>query len=307
MIKVSVIIATYNRAPHLIKALESLMGQSLPADMWEAVAVDNNCTDDTAALFERLVEDHPRFNFRMVKEPSQGLSHARNRGIAESAGELIVIMDDDEEADKDFLSSYYDFFTRHAGASAAGGVMRPVYEKGRPRWMSFITEGFISSAIDLGGKERLFPAGKYPIGGNFAFRREAVDRVGTFDPQLGRKGEMLMAGEEKDFIDRLRRAGGEVWWLPSAVILHHIPASRLTREYFDKVTLMIGRSERVRTRNISAGAYRRRLTAEIFKWGAAVVLAFFYLITLRPAKSAPLLRMRINVTKGLLGRFPVYQ
>ena len=94
--RLSIIIATYNRGEKLARTLRSLAAQTLPAGEWEAVVVNNNSTDDTPGVFARFTGAEGRdLNIRMVEETRQGLSWARNRGLAEARGEIIVMIDDD--------------------------------------------------------------------------------------------------------------------------------------------------------------------------------------------------------------------
>ena len=106
MIRLSLIIATYNRSAALVEALRSVVRQDFPAAEWECIVVNNNSQDDTLARFEAFATEHPAINLRIVTETRQGLSHARNRGIDESRGEYIAIIDDDERINEQFISSY---------------------------------------------------------------------------------------------------------------------------------------------------------------------------------------------------------
>ena len=94
MPRLSLIVATYNRAEQLLTTLRSVAAQTAPAAEWECVVVDNNSTDDTAARFEEFLSAHPGLPLRRVSETRQGLSWARNRGIAETTGEIVAIIDD---------------------------------------------------------------------------------------------------------------------------------------------------------------------------------------------------------------------
>ena len=96
MIRISLVIATYNRAEQLMTTLESVVGQSFDSQRWECVVVDNNSSDSTRERIEAFVRDHATQNFRYVFEPEQGLSAARNAGIRASRGEIIAFIDDDE-------------------------------------------------------------------------------------------------------------------------------------------------------------------------------------------------------------------
>ncbi len=301
MIGVSIIIATYNRAHSLVRTLGSVVRQSLDAGAWECVVVDNNSSDDTQEQFAAFAAAHPGFNLRIVRETMQGLSHARNRGIAESVGEYIAIIDDDEEVNTDFARAYADFFDSYPDAAAGGGKITPLYEFEPPKWLSPIAERPIAGTLDMGPEIVPFRGERYPGGGNMVLRRSAVGRFGMFNPDLGRTGKKLLAGEEKDLFRRLRAGGGKIYYVPGAQILHIIPPSRLTREYFARATRMVGVSERIRTRSVSRWAYAGRLMAEAVKWCGTVAYALGYLLKFQPAKAGGLFSLRWNITLGLLG------
>ncbi len=300
--ELSLVIVTYNRADSLKNALESIAGVSTPRDQFEVVVVDNRCTDHTQQVCEEFARSHPEIAFRCVTEPQQGVSHARNRGVAEARGAIISMVDDDETVPVDFIEVYLDFFASHPDALAAGGKMLPVYAVERlPRWFSPLFDRSIGSKVDLGDRDRLFPQSRYPMGGNYAVRREVFERFGTFSPDLGRNAKKVMGGEEKDFFDRIRRGGVPVYYLAASYVWHHIPASRVSKEYTRRLFPLMGQSERVRTLSVSKAAYVKRCLAEIFKWGATCVLMLWYLLTLRPAKGWAIVEMRTGITKGLLG------
>lgn len=302
MIRISVIISTFDRGEQLLRTLRSLLPQTADRGLWEVVVVDNNSSDATQALFEEFKAQNPQAsNMRMVFEGAQGLSHARNRGISESRGEYLVFIDDDEEVNPDFVGQYLEFFDSHPTAAAAGGRMVPLYEYETPAWLSHYVERPLSSTIDLGREVKEFGGERYPIGGNMAIRRSALDRAGFFNTELGRSGTKLLGGEEKDIFGRIRRQGGRIYWVPGPTALHIIPRERLTRAHLVRLSRMIGVSERMRTLGRSTAAYAKRLFSETVKWAATVVLALGYALTLRPAKGGYLILMRWHITLGLLG------
>ena len=105
MPRLSLIVATYNRAEQLLTTLWSVAAQTAPAAEWECVVVDNNSTDDTAARFEEFLSAHPGLPLRRVSETRQGLSWARNRGIAETTGDIVAIIDDGATVKRFFKES----------------------------------------------------------------------------------------------------------------------------------------------------------------------------------------------------------
>ena len=221
MIRLSLIIATYNRARPLLEALESVVAQDAPPALWECVVVNNNSQDDTEARFA---------------------------DFAAARGEYLAIIDDDERINPGFVAAYIRFFDTHPDAVAAGGRIIPEYPAGRPAWMSRFVERPVANPLDLGGRVRLFPAGRIPGGGNMALRRTAVERCGGFDPALGRVGGRLIGGEESDLFARLARAGERCWYVPDAVMWHIIPPEKLTDDYLARLAYNVGVSQQLRAR-----------------------------------------------------------
>lgn len=297
MKKLSIVVATYNRSQSLLRTLRSVVGQTAPAEQWECVVVNNNSTDDTEAVFADFARENPTFDLRMVTETKQGLSNARNCGIEASVGDYIAIVDDDETLEDSFVESYIEFFDSFPTAMAAGGAVKACYESARPRWMSRFTEQMIANPLDLDIAVTLFPQNRVPAGGNMAFRREVFDRVGLFNPQLGRNGKSLVGGEENDLFARLRRAGELLYFVPNAAIFHHIPDSKLTDDYFDRLSYNVGVSKRLRAE--ADGEVGKLLKSESRKQVATYLLYVLYMLVLQPLKAKYLLRMRNGIYKGV--------
>ena len=297
MVRLSIVIATYNRSAMLMQTLQSVIEQTLPREEWECVVVNNNSTDSTAADFEAFAARYPDYNLRMVLETNQGLSYARNRGIRESEGEHIAIVDDDERIAPEFVASYVALFDDVPDAVAAGGPIVAEYPTGRPRWMSAFTERPIANTMYFGEEVREFPRGRVPGGGNMALRRSAVRRYGVFDTSLGYVGESLVGGEESDLFERLQIAEAKYYYVPKAVMYHIIPKEKLTTEYLRRLSYNVGVSQLRRARYYHRKG-RVRLN-ECGKWLATLVLAAWYGITLQWRKAKYLIIMRYNITRGL--------
>lgn len=297
MKKLSLIIATYNRAQSLLRTLRSVVSQSAVPELWECIVVNNNSTDNTAEVFACFAAENQGFDLRMVTETKQGLSNARNAGITASKGEYVAIVDDDETLESSYIESYIEFFDSFPTAMAAGGAVRAEYESHRPRWMSHYTERMIANPIDLDVVVTLFPSSRVPAGGNMAFRREIFDRVGLFNPRLGRNGQSLIGGEENDLFARLRAAGELLYFVPNAAIYHHIPDAKLTDEYFDRLSYNVGRSKALRAQ--SDEELSELMASERRKRVVTYILAALYTIALQPIKGQYLIRMRKGIYKGI--------
>lgn len=292
----SAIICTYNREKYIIDCLEHLR-LAIP-DGVEVLIVDNNSTDGTAELVRNYLGDHTEFPGRYLLETRQGLSHARNRGIAEARGDTLVFLDDDSMVAEDYFERLREGLDKYPQAGAFGGHITPVFEDGiTPRWLCRWTLSWVSG-LDMGPSAKAFPKNKYPIGANMAFRRNVLERTGLFNPELGRSGKNLMGGEEKDLFQRIKAAGHSIIYLPKLRIEHMIPPSRTTLDYIRRFGDGVGRSERIRSK--AEGTYKRRLLSEAVKWCATLFLLVGYTLIGHPSCGATLVLFRWHVTRNLL-------
>src|SRR5208283_599657 len=107
--KASVIICTYNRSGLLKDSVLSVQNQDFLPYQYEIIVVDNNSIDDTKSVVTELSTDSP-VKVKYVFEGRQGLSFARNTGIANAEGEIIAFTDDDIDADKSWLKEIVHAF-----------------------------------------------------------------------------------------------------------------------------------------------------------------------------------------------------
>jgi glycosyltransferase involved in cell wall biosynthesis len=275
---VSVIICTYNRGESLSATLDSLAQLKLPSGLsWELILVDNNSTDNTKKIVE-VFASNSLVPLRYFHESKQGLSHARNRGIQEAAGKIIVFTDDDVTVAEDWLSQLLDVFHQR-GCMAAGGKIIPVWTTPQPRW--FTDQGPYSLAgavISCQWGEEIREAPHPPFGANMAFKSEVFQKYGVFRTDLGRgKGDM-MGGEETEFFRRLINDGEKVLYTPHAVVFHPVEAKRTQKSYFKGWYYDSGRS-RARLQGLPAeakfyfGAPRylfRQIAENALKWWSAI-------------------------------------
>ncbi len=299
---ISVVLCTYNRERYIYPVLKSIAEGNFPRSEYEIVLVNNNSTDNTEGECRRFVADYPDVSFRYCLEPQQGLSYARNYGIKEATGDVLVYVDDDALVNRDYLQTYADFFARNSDAVAAGGPILPQYDGcEEPTWMSHYTRQLVTGKLYLGEKEKEFPRGAFPGGGNAAYRSSVFNTVGLFNVELGRKGNSLIGAEEKDLFDKMTTQGMKFYYLPTAILYHLIPSKKLTQDYFDRLTYGIGVSERYRTQQIGTGKYLKRLVKEVVKWAATLLLWIGFALRCQFAKGNKLIIFRYNVTRGLLG------
>lgn len=297
----SVIICTYNREKFLYDALCHVAKNDFPVGDFEIVLINNNSTDNTAGECERFTTDFPDVQFRYFVETKQGLSHARNRGIEESRGDILIFLDDDSFVKPDYLSNLQKQMNQYSDAMAFGGKITPLFESGEaPQWLCKWTYSWVS-AIDKGEKVMLFEGNSFPIGANMGFRKSCLEQCGNFNTELGRSKKNLMAGEEKDLFNRLKERSFPIYYFPDIQVEHVIPPQRTTQDYIVRMGQGVGMSERLRCLKIGKKSLWKRYFSELIKWGATIVLWFRYAICLRPVVGNMLVVFRWNVTKGLLG------
>lgn len=229
---ISVIVATRDRAPLLRATLEALCAQVSPGCRFEILVVDNGSIDSTPAVVAAaaLCSVVP---IVYMTEAKAGKSHALNTALAHARGDLLVFTDDDVLPSAEWLAAYAQAFSETAADYAAGRIL-PLWEAPPPRWLTPALHGVL--AIADGGPDRLALAGLHshvmPIGANMAVRRSAVDRVGGWNPQLGKLKNTLRTGEDHEFALRLSAAGFSGIYEPQASVLHRVPAERLRLAYF---------------------------------------------------------------------------
>ena len=295
---ISVVICTYNRDAFLPFVLESIAKQQFDSSLWELILVDNNCTDTTATICKTFIEEHPQISCVYYLETAQGLSHARNRGIMLAKGTYISFLDDDAVACPQYLEEIALFVQKYPQATLLGGRIYPRFEGKQPRWISPLLMP-IFSTLDLGDTEKQLTGKRYPVGANMIFKRSIFDSIGMFNPELGRVGKNMMGGEEKDIYLRIIAVGGLIYYAPKPFVHHIIPIDRATKTFIKKQAIGVGMSEKARVKGKGVENVKS-LLREFLKWIVSSVLALYYLITFRPAKSGLLLAFRWWVTQGLL-------
>src|SRR6201990_120099 len=141
---ISVVVCTYNRAKFIGMALDCLSRQTLSADRFEVLIIDNKSTDRTAVICHQFIADHPGLNIRYFLEENKGLSFARNRGMQEASAPIITFIDDDAEAVQGFLAAILGFMESHVSAIGVEGQVIPKYsESSEPSWMNSYLNGFV--------------------------------------------------------------------------------------------------------------------------------------------------------------------
>ena len=226
----SIVVCTYNRAESLrdtLKALRAL--KAIPERSWEVIVVDNNSKDHTKAVVEEVQCAWPRLRYEF--EGAQGLSHARNHGIACARGNVILFTDDDVLPEPEWLETTLAGMAKY-GADACGGYIAPIWESPPPPWLTERFYGFLAVRTDRSDDYPVTVETPPPFGANMAFRQHVFARVGSFDTSRGRKGAVLASGEDGEMFERILAAKLNVVFLGSSRVHHKVESFRTTRRHF---------------------------------------------------------------------------
>jgi glycosyltransferase involved in cell wall biosynthesis/GT2 family glycosyltransferase len=298
MVQVSVVVLTWNSARHIGAALDAL-GREIARVPAEVLVIDNGSTDDSVAIAAARLPQA-----RIVRNPTnRGVARARNQGARLARGRYILFLDSDTEMRPGSLEAMVRFLDTHPAAAVVGP--RLVYPDG----------GFQSSARRFptvpGKLARLLPLAwrralarvvseemldadwsvvqrvDYVIGACQLVRREVFEAVGGLDDR------MFYGPEDVDLCLRVWRAGGEVYYLPEAVVVHreqritHRRPSRLTVRHGAALAYYFWKHRYVWRRPTPAptGSGRRRVLELITlsEWGGAQACVFTLARGLRAA------------------------
>jgi O-antigen biosynthesis protein len=220
---ISVVVCTRDRAQKLESCLRHLDRQDYPA--FEVVVVDNAPTSDAVRVLVQARQG--RIKYRYAVEPRGGLSWARNAGTAAASGEIVAFLDDDEEPDPYWLAGLAAGFARGDDIGCVTGIIVPARLDTQVEWWFEAAgghskgRGFTSAIFSRHGPQSpLFPLPPFGAGGNMAFRREALARVGGFDVALG-TGTPARAAEDTLALTLVLLAGYRIAYEPAALMRHY--------------------------------------------------------------------------------------
>ena len=231
MYKFSVAICTYNRAEMLRQALISVCSVDYPLDALEIMVIDNNSTDHTQEVVEEICKSAECL-IRYVHEPNQGISAARNRALSEFRGEYLLFTDDDVLVEPNWITEMEKTFTR-SGALCVGGRVFLQWNFPKPEWLHPKLE-YALSFVDFGEQDIELVPPHAAVTANAGFHRSVFERYGRFNEELGAKKEDFMRGEDTEFVRRIQREPGKVYYSARAVVHHVVLPERATKEWFLK-------------------------------------------------------------------------
>jgi glycosyltransferase involved in cell wall biosynthesis len=282
----SVIVCTYNRANFLPRVISRLRVQNYPANAFEIILVDNGSTDDTKQVVERL-EAEPGVPIRYVFEGRSGVTFARNRGAEEAHYSHLAYLDDDCSVGADWLSRLDSGFDLDKYVSIVAGRIKVDYGVQKiPAWLGPKLEGWLGEYNFPGTKSHLLDNPSYICEGNMAISRQACEEVGGFLGMDQFNSPHIAAKEITYLLEKVKRKGGKVAFVPEAIAHHHtiIPSQwrMLMRAYSNGISDSILDYLLKRSSGIAV-IYRPVL--DIMAMSLFLCLSFFFLLIFDKAAS----------------------
>jgi len=208
---ISVVIPTRDRASHVSRSLQALARQSFPRERFEVLVVDNCSTDNTREVASEFEKSFA--HFRLLYESQPGAARARNCGIRDSAGEIVLLIDDDVIPSPQLLQEHWLAHRREPQSAILGRVTFPWNGSESPfRWVLTHRPEYLQSF-------RFADPDNVPFNHfyscNVSLPRSAFAQVGLFDEEFRAYGF-----EDTEFGYRLVRSGVRIVFNPQAEGLH---------------------------------------------------------------------------------------
>jgi GT2 family glycosyltransferase len=165
------------------------------------IVVNDGSTDHTAEIARE-------YDLTLISTKNHGLSHARNVGWRAARGEIVAYIDDDAYPDPHWLKYLASTFLSTSFVGVGGPNLLPPEEAPIAECVANAPGGPLHVLVSDREAEHI-------PGCNMAFRREALEAVGGFDPTF------RCAGDDVDICWALQRDGGRIGFHPSAVVWHH--------------------------------------------------------------------------------------
>lgn len=254
--ELSIIIVNYNTKELTLDCLKSVIQAREDTDIWEIILVDNGSSDDSVEFFTLTTEYTTNKSWIRILalDKNYGFSGGNNKGFDVALGTSVLLLNSDTAIQSNAIQICLHRLYSSSKIGVVGsrlflpnGQIDPACHRGFPTpWASFTY--FV-------GLERLFPSSRIfsqyhqwykqmnvahqvdaISGGFFMVRKEVIDQVGVLDESY------FMYGEDLDWAYRIKERGWEIWYEPSAQVLHkkkqsgrnssNVDTRKKTKEYF---------------------------------------------------------------------------
>ena len=207
---ISVVTPTFNRKDELVHLFSSMKKQTLDPKFFEMIISDDGSTDGTEEYVKSL-ENKFKFNLLYVSQKNLGPGSARNNGVKNSKGELIVFIDSDCEADSNWLEVIFNAYKNNdfdafGGPDEAKDNFLPIQIAINFSMTSFLTTGGIR------GHNKNMISKFFPRSHNMGVKKTLFEKIGGFGS--------LRHGQDIELSNRIINEQAVVKLLSNAIVYH---------------------------------------------------------------------------------------
>jgi GT2 family glycosyltransferase len=210
-VKLSVIIPTYNRCDLLGRTLPGLLDQTAPASEYEILVVDDGSTDNTPQVVSNL--DAPESRIRYFRQENKGPAAARNYGVREAKGEIILFTGDDCIPDRKLVAEHLRVHRQEGDVGVLGHIAWHPELTITP-FMAWLEEGVQFGFKLIKDPDHVTAWCFYTS--NCSVQRHRIQEVGGFDEEF-----RFAAFEDIELAYRMQQHGLRILYRPSALTYHH--------------------------------------------------------------------------------------
>ena len=179
----SVTLCTWNNSKRLAITLDAIAQCEIPEGLdWELVVVNNNSPDDTEAVVQQFVD---RLPITYVFEGKQGLSNARNAGLAAATGKWVLFTDDDVRPYRQWIAAYWQAIQENGDAYFFGGPLESEFEGPLPPSGLLAFAPWSVKGLNWGDASHEASGREKFVSANWVCTRAMLLDAGGFDPNLG--------------------------------------------------------------------------------------------------------------------------
>ncbi len=210
--KLTVVMPTYNRSDLLGRALKALLDQTVPADDYEIVVVDDGSTDHTPEVAAESVEAGGG-RIRYFRQDNRGPAAARNLGTREAKGEIILFTGDDCIATRTLVAEHLRVHEEEGDLGVLGHIAWHPELEITP-FMAFLEEGVQFGFKHIRNPDDIGPWCFYTA--NCSVRKHRIEEAGWFDEDF-----KYAAYEDIELAYRMEKRGLRIVYRPQALTYHH--------------------------------------------------------------------------------------
>ena len=220
---ISIITPSYNRVDELKYLYNSLQEQSVDLKLFEFIVSDDGSTDSTAETVKHW-QTESNFPIKFITQENQGPGAARNHGLENSEGELILFIDSDCEAHPDWIQTIYEEYLNDSFDACGGPDGAKDDFTTLQKAIDFAMTSFITTGGMRGHSEKMM-AKFFPRTHNMGLKRSVYEKVGGFGD--------LRHGQDIELSNRIRKSGARIKFLINAVVYHRRRTS--IKQFFKQV------------------------------------------------------------------------